>query len=327
MKRMSTHKRLDVVVAIASLFWLGGCVEYTIETTLNADGSGERQEEMVVDEGEDVGADVSYSDFAYVMRVSEQYRWSYRIEVRDEDSVHVLQRRTQLEDFTSWNDLSDDVRIAGAASVDAGTEVGRLALGDVQFRNKVSVETGQVGEYTSFTYRESFYWENLLDILVESYVQFFTRTIDASFPDLAGQQRGELLGLVRGGLWSAVDQGVLDADDEKEERLASAFVRRMAPQAAQIVHESYPEADDEYFEDVFWELWNNEEPLGEFIEQKLPGVDMAINTEIIFRLNMPGRVTTSNSHDRDGTTLIWKFSPADAAGAPVEVFAESVVGR
>jgi hypothetical protein len=101
----------------------------------------------------------------------------------------------------------------------------------------------------------------------------------------------------------------------------------MAPQAAQIVHESYPEADDEYFEDVFWELWNNEEPLGEFIEQKLPGVDMAINTEIIFRLNMPGRVTTSNSHDRDGTTLIWKFSPADAAGAPVEVFAESVVGR
>ena len=31
--------------------------------------------------------------------------------------------------------------------------------------------------------------------------------------------------------------------------------------------------------------------------------------------------------DRDGTTLIWKFGPGDAAGAPVELFAESVVER
>jgi hypothetical protein len=41
---------------------------------------------------------------------------------------------------------------------------------------------------------------------------------------------------------------------------------------------------------------------------------------------MPGVVTDSNAHKREGSTLIWEFGPADALYTPVEIFAESVVG-
>jgi len=56
-------------------------------------------------------------------------------------------------------------------------------------------------------------------------------------------------------------------------------------------------------------------------------VELAINSEIVLRLNMPGRVTSSNAHDRDGGTLIWEFAPGDAVTAALEIVAESVVER
>jgi hypothetical protein len=70
---------------------------------------------------------------------------------------------------------------------------------------------------------------------------------------------------------------------------------------------------------------DEEDQLTEFLATRLPGVELAGNTEIVFRLNMPGRVTDSNAHEREGGTLIWKFSPGDAVTAPVEIFAESVM--
>ena len=70
---------------------------------------------------------------------------------------------------------------------------------------------------------------------------------------------------------------------------------------------------------------DDQDKLASFITADLPGVELAANSEIIFRLNMPGRVTESNAHDREGTTLIWKFGPGDAVTAPVEIFARSVV--
>ena len=51
-----------------------------------------------------------------------------------------------------------------------------------------------------------------------------------------------------------------------------------------------------------------------------------LNTSVVFRLNLPGTVSTTNASGRDGTTLTWKFSPLDKLTSPVEIFAESVVG-
>jgi len=309
------------------LLWLGGCVEYTIETTLEADGSGSRSERMVVEEIKDSDFHISYSDFADIMFVTEDRGWEYSTETEEDDTLHVFERETRLGELARWPDLSDGVRIAGTRSADAEATVGYVSLVDVQFRNTVSVEIGQVGEYTSFTYREIFYWENLYDVLVEYFVETFMVAVDAKYPDLAAEQRGELAGLVKFGLWSAMEEGLLEAGDEKERELVSTFIDRTALQATRIVRQSYPNAQEGLFRSMLRHHYDDEDDeLGDFIQQQLPGVQLAGNSEIIFRLNMPGRVTSSNSHERDGETLIWEFGPWDAA-TRLEILAESVVSN
>lgn len=325
MRFMKGYRRLLVPLFGFALPMLGGCIEYRIETTLNADGSGIRHEEMIVDENEDAEVNVSHADFGELMFVTERYRWTRRKEVQDDDTAHVFRRETRVRDLASWADVSDDVHIAGAAGAKASSTVGRISLGDVHFRNSVKVGTGRVAEYTSFTYRESFYWENLIDVLVEYFVQSFAHTQDAKYPDLTAEQRGELVGLVRGGLFSAMYQGLLDAGGDEEEELRSAFIDRTTAQAIRIVRQTYPDAEEESFSNTLRQLIDDFDGLDEFIEQRLPGLQLAFNSEIVFRLNMPGQVTASNAHDRDGATLIWKFGPADAASEPVEIFAESQV--
>jgi hypothetical protein len=327
MKSIRRFQRVQIAALTVTLLGLGGCVEYTIETTLNADGSGVRREEMVVDENEDDWVDVTYAEFGELMFVTGDYGWAHREEARDGDTVHVFQRDKAVSGFASWDALSGDVHIAGATAAHASSSLGRVSLGDVHFLNTVRVETGQVAEYTSFTYRETFYWESLLDVLVEFYVQTFADLMDARYADLTSGERGEIIGLVRGGLWSAVDQGILDSGDEEEKRLFAAFIDRTAPQAAEIARHSYPDADEGEFREVLQRLYDDDEPLEVFLDEKLPGLALAINTAIVFRLNMPGRVTNSNSHDRDGSTLVWEFGPGDAGAGPIEVYAESVVER
>ncbi|NIN72614.1 MAG: hypothetical protein GTO46_11975 [Gemmatimonadetes bacterium] len=327
MKSIGSYQRVQIAALTLTLFGLGGCVEYTIETTLNADGSGLRREEMVVDENEGEWVDVSYAQFGELMFVAGGHGWTHREEVRDGDTLHVFRREKVLSDFAAWVDVSGDVHIAGATAATASASVGRVSLGDVHFRNASRVETGQVAEYTTFTYRETFYWENLLDVLVEFFVQSFADMMDARYADLTSGERGEIVGLVRGGLWSAVDQGILDAADEEEKRLYAAFIDRTAPQAAEIARHSHPGADEGSFREMLQRLYDDDEPLEEFMDEKLPGLALAINTVIVFRLNMPGRVTNSNSHDRDGNTLVWEFGPGDAGPGPVEIYAESVVRR
>lgn len=328
MKRTKRNRWLHLTALALPVLWLSGCIEYTIETTMNADGSGTRHEEMVVEESEEAGVNVTYSEFGELMFVTEDRGWTHGEEVREGDTVHVFRRETVISGIASWAEKSDGVRIAGAVARGAASKVGHIRLGDVQFRNAIQVETGRAGEYTTYSYRERFYWENFPDVLVEYFAQTFADVVDARYPDLTSGQRGEVLGLVKGGLWSAMDQGLLDASDEKEEELVSAFAERTASQAARIVRQSYPDADAGTFQALLREHYDDEDrDLDDFIERRLPGVQLAIQSEIVFRLSMPGRITASNAHDRDGATLIWKFGPGDAATTPVVIFAESVIGR
>jgi hypothetical protein len=339
MKSNNRTSRNLVAALTLQILALSGCMQYTIETTLNADGSGIRHEELMVEEvevdveSEEYGFSVTSDDFADLMNVRESDRWSYTITMEDEDTIHVFRRETRVRDLASWADVSGDVHIAGAISADARSRVGHIQLGDVHFRNTVRVQSGAVTEGVSFVYREAFYWENLLDVLVEWFVGYVSSTVDAQYPNLTAQERGEITGFVKGGLWSAIDQGLLDSGGDEEERLVSAFIDRAAEQSMKIIRRRYPEGDVESFKNMLRQIYEDEDDkLGGFIEARLPGVQLSAASEIIYRLNMPGRVTASNAHDRDGNTLVWEFGLAwegggDAVTAPVEIFAESVVER
>ncbi len=333
MKTNDLKGRTAGAALIVSLAGVGGCIEYNIETTLDEDGGGVRREEIVVEAGEVRGSNelrvrVSDAEFGRIMNVEEDDRWSYSLRVEGEDTLHVFQRETRVPNLNSWAEVSDDVNIQGAASTSADSTVGRIRLGDVHFRNSVRVETGTVASGKSYTFREIFYWENLLDALVEWYVGYVMTTVSSRYPKLTAAERGEIVGFVKGGLWAAIDGGLLDASGNEEERLMAAFVGRAVEQSMRIIRVRYPTAEAEAFEKLLRQVYDDEEDrLAQFIETKLPGVELAANSEVVFRLKMPGRVTESNAHDQDGATLIWKFGPGDAVTAPVEIFAQSVIAR
>jgi hypothetical protein len=330
MKTNDLNSRTTVAALALSLVGLSGCIEYTVETTLAGDGSGVRREEMVVevgDSGESGGLRLRISDaeFGQLMHVGKDDRWRRSLRVEDGDTFQVFERETRLNNLAGWAGLSGAVRITGATSASAGSKVGRIRLGDVHFRNSIQVETGNVPAGQSYTFRETFYWENLLDALVEWYAGYVKNTIGSQYPDLTAEERGEIIGFVKGGLWAAIDRGLLDASGDEEDQLMTAFVNRASQQSLRIVRQRYPNADPSVFERMLRQVYEEEDQLEEFIAKNLPGVELAANSEVIFRLVMPGRVMDSNAHDQDGAFLVWKFGPGDAVTAPVEIFAQSVV--
>lgn len=326
MKWIHGYSGVRIATFAFALYGLGGCIEYQLETTLYPDGSGVRYEEMMVEQTEELEW-VSPDEFQTLMHVTGSEGWSYELQTEEDDTVQVFRRGTRVKDLASWAALSGALHISGATTVGARSSLAHVSLGDVHFLNIVRVETGHVAGGSSFTYRETFYWENLNDAMIEHLLTDVRNTLDAQYPGLTSEQRGEIIGLVRGGLWAAVDRGLFDASGDRQEEIVSAFVKRTAEQAQRVVRQRYPEVDEEFFENMLRQVYEDEDRLMAFIEGQLPGVQLAASTEIVFRLNMPGRVTTSNAHGRDGTTLVWEFAPGDATTTPIEIFAESVVER
>ena len=325
MKWIDRYQRVTVTALASTLIGIGGCIEYTVETTLNPDGSGLRTEKMVISNSEDIEYEMSASQFEYVMGVRGA-GWSHAREVEGDDSVDVLRREIRVGDLASWEDVSGSMHIRGATTVTADSRVGRIELGSVQFLNAVKVETGSVLGNTSYTYRETFHWDNLLDALVESYLGFVREAVEERYPELSSEQMGEIMAFTRGQLWALIDQGLLDKGGEEEERMVSIFINRTAAQMTEIVRQSHPDADEESFRNFLRKLVDDDDDrLEDFIDGQLPGVNVATSTEIIFRLKMPGRVTATNADEREEGMLIWKFSPGDALVDPVELFAESVI--
>ena len=328
MKWIETSKRTSLIMLAIATLGLGGCIEYTVETTLNADGSGLRREKMVVADADNPGYEISIDEFEQVTGVIAGARgWAHGVEVNGEDTTEVFNRETRVRKLAGWEDLTRSLHFAGATTVNMDTRVGYVKLGDVHFWNTVKVETGRVGDATSYTYREIFEWENALDALVEYMMGLVETKVLAEYPDLPDEAVAEIVGTARGQVWAAIDQGLFEFGGEEEERMIQSVVDRTAIQATRIVRQSYPDAGEEFFRDMLTEIYDDEaDKLGDFIDDKLHGFNVAGSTEIHFRLRMPGRIITSNAAERDGGTLIWKFSPMDALVDPVEVFAESVVG-
>jgi hypothetical protein len=301
-------------------------MEYRIETTLGADGSGTRNERLTVSQVNESDLDLSDEDFGQVMNVTERDGWRHTRERQDDDSVYVFTRERRIRNLPSWSAVTGSVHIAGATEAGANARVGYVRLGDVHFRNEVKIETGSVSDGRSFSYRETFYWAEVADALVEFFMDRVSRTVTAKYPALSQQQVGEIVGLARGQVWGALDQGLLEVGGEEEDRLIHQAIDRTAEQAAKIARQGHPDADTEFFHAMLTQLYNDEDDLlGEFTRERLPGFDLAGRTEIIFRLVLPGRVIASNAEDQEGDTLVWKFSPGDALLEPVELFAESVV--
>ncbi len=318
--------RLELPVLALSLVCMTGCVEYTIETTVNPDGSGIRVERMDAQEDENVS--VTPEDFTEMMAVSGDRGWAHRRDVsEDGDSIHVFERRREVPALDSWSDLTDQVRIAGVPGRAVDTRVGYVTLGDVAFSNQVLVVTGVGSDgRRAYTYRETFSWNDAVDALVEFFMDRFDRTVGAKYPMLSPRERGEIVGFARARLWHAMDEGLIGAGDSLEARLVSEVIDHTAPHSLKIVHLRYPEEDRDFLDHALSQIYEgSDEWFEEILEERVPGLNLAFNTGIEFRLNMPGRVTDTNAHKRDGHTLVWEFGPTDAMPEDIQIFARSVL--
>jgi hypothetical protein len=208
-----------------------------------------------------------------------------------------------------------------------GKEIGYITLGEVRFRNAIHVRRSADSDgNVSFVFRETFTWEKAVDALAEFLMKNLDDSLSVHYPKVTAEDRAAIVGFARSRFWVAVDEGLFTADGEEDEFLTAA-AERTAEQALKIVKVHYPSAEQEPLTQLMVDaLVETDEGFAEFVQQDLPGLNIALNSEITFRLNMPGRVTDSNAHERDGTTLVWEFGPGDALSDPVEVYAESVVG-
>jgi len=244
------------------------------------------------------------------------------------DTLGVLDRTTQVRDLGSWSGLNNRIRIAGGLPIHTEAAVGYVSVGDIQFRNSLRVGTGTTSDgTTSFTFREAFSWVKAVDVLGEYLMEGFGQLLATRYPALSDMERGEIVGFARARFWAAVDKGYI-TDDEAEDRLEAEAVGKTAEQAIKIVHTRYPHEEEAVLVEALQGLYDGgDDGFESFLNETVPGMNLAFNTQITFRLNMPGRVTNSNAHERDGTTLVWEFGALDALATPIEIFAESVVER
>ena len=301
------------------------CTDYLIETTLNPDGSGLRVERIEVSENDDVEA--SAADYTLVMHTTQEEGWTHGVRVdSDGDTVQVFDRRVPVTNLSFWSRLSDRFKIDGTTPAKAGARLGYVTLGDVGFRNAVRVGRGEVSDgTTTFSYRETFTWTRAVDALVEFFMVELDEALADRYPLLSQVERGQMVGFARARYWVALEEGLL-GDDSDEDQMLTEAARRTAEQAVKTVRVRYPSAEEDGLEGLFKEVLLDDDRFLA-LTRELPGLDLAFNANVVFRLNLPGTVTDSNAHKRDGATLVWEFGPADALMTPVEIYAESVVKR
>lgn len=304
---------------------LAGCMDYTIETTVNADGTGVRSELVELTRNSDF--ELTEGEVRSLTLSTPDRGWKSSIRVdQDGDTTWVLERKTDVRRLRDWADPSGRTLILGTTPEQADKRLGYVRLGDVVFRSSIQVAVARRSDGTSLvTYRESFLWDQAADALVEFLIQEMDGTLKRTYPRLTVAERASILGFARARIWVAGDEGLFTGENQSEaiERAAA----KTAEQAVKIVRVRYPEATTDAVRQIVEGLLDDEDGrLSELFERMLPGLNLGMNTSVVFRLTLPGTVSTTNASKREGNTLTWKFSPTDNFTGPVEVFAESVVG-
>ena len=296
---MTTRERTTATplfALVAACCGLVACADYTAETTVNADGSGLREVWVKATDAPDSPAE--REEFVALTHLSQREGWTHGFSVEsDGDTVFTFHKSTPVPDLASWSGVSGSLTIDGTTPAYAQERVGYVRLGDVRFRNSVRVARGRTSDgTTTLRYQETFTWEQALDVLGEVMVRSLDAQMVRRFPRLAPEERGQIAGAFRTRFWMMVDAGILDEGSESD---LEALVLDVV------------EGDE----------------ISDEVDKKLPGVDLGFNTSIVFRLRLPGEVTSSNAHRDDDGVLVWEFGPDDTLLAPVEIRAESVVGR
>ncbi|RMH17602.1 MAG: hypothetical protein D6701_07315 [Gemmatimonadetes bacterium] len=296
-----------------------GCLEYTLDTTLRDDGSGVRETRLELTGHDDI--DLSADDFRRLTHVSEAEGWEHRVRLDDDgDTVHVFVRALRIGALRDWERASGTFLIDGAVEQRAAADRDR----PVRFQNRIAVRrTEESGGSVGFELRETFSWTGAIDAMVSFFVDDLDRRLGEQLPGLSAAGRGEIVGMTRARLSDAVRDGLLLGESDQEEALAD-LARRTAQEAVSGRRAGAALPTEAQVEAVLLETFADaEERLTDYVEQRFPGILLAVNSEVVYRLRLPGTILRTNADETEDGALVWRFSPADALTAPIEIVAVS----
>jgi len=158
----------------------------------------------------------------------------------------------------------------------------------VRFTNHVSVTAGGREGARTIAYREVFRWNALRETLAIHQVDVFLRILSAAYPRLSDEQLAELRGIAAAGFLIAIEMNLRDVEDEEVEALMNVlegYTREhleLGPEVpgADVLRSAFRHA-----------LVDPDNQLEAFIEEELPGVDLAALTDSALRVveEMGGR--------------------------------------
>jgi len=319
MKPDITFGRSATLATLLGLLVCSGCQHYEVAVTIEPDGSGQRRVALIDDGNWQEQNSPTFSELRQLFCVTAEEGWQPLAEMpgrakSDSQQTEVgFWRDARVSDLSNWYERSGDIQIRGT-----------LAAGPyekVRFRNSVAVEMGEDPHGRTYTYRESFTWTGLEQVVVDFVADHFRATMADAYPFLGGEELAELRGLMTGHLslgWFA-----LAVADQLEEN-AQPIVQSVAARAAAIVRRARPNADLRRVRPlVEHEVLLQGDEGDAFLEENLPGFFAVGFTEIQLSVKLPGLVTETNGERGDGGVVSWKIDVFDAATLPIQLYARS----
>lgn len=294
---------------IPILFGLNGCVRTRIGVTLDSDGSGTRSNEISWKEGtlDDLG--LSEADVRELLDLDPARGWISRREARPDDGGQmqphlVFARETPIASIADWTRDGADLSVRTAPGAPT-----RLV-------DTVAVEVGRGAGYRILEYRETFDARSVKELLDRHLAERIAQAVATARPSLEERKVTELRGLFRAHLHH-FPSIVLDDDDS--EAALREFVAIAGPQAAWIVADGRPSAEDmDAMRQLLQRAFDDrDESIDRYLEQEVPGVSLLALMNLDFEITVPGRIVETNADRSSDGFAAWERPIWSALQTPI----------
>lgn len=307
---------LPLALAVLCLLFASGCRHFAVVVTVAPDGSGSRDVELSGDPLID-SEEMTMKEFRQLYHLDDEKGWVLEKELVGEKEKLVFRLNAVAEDLSSWSGLGSDLCIEGRLDSEPGIAIG--------CDNKIVVESVEGSSGLSYTYRESFGCRGLKQVIVAFLANQYATRMSETFPRLSDNEIAELRGLMTGHL--ALYRFDLE-DDEEEARQEEAMVAAVSYYSREVVLRKYPRADLLEVMGVTEALVEDQSgALDEFIQNELPGVELAAFTDVDLRVQMPGPIVETNADEIEGDTATWEFDMLHALEEPIELYVRAEVAK
>ncbi len=231
----------------------------------------------------------------------------------DEENIR-FRREARARNISDWSRLSGDIHVTGSLE--------ETEFSDVAITNVIEAETGTGPGVRSYTYRERIICNGLKEQLIGFLSGSFAEEVNARFPSFSPEEIAEARGLMAGHLAAAWEDLFDNEDDEERLRGLASSITKLS--RATIRRHGSESGVSDFYNLAFGILDDPGDRLEKFLDEKLPGMSMAVVTELKLKISMPGRIVETNGQvGKERNTVTWSFGLIDSLSKPVEMFVRS----